>query len=96
MCPTVVPPFVLTAPFSGSIGSPQSAKIYIMMHNASLDTLYNLRTTRALISLCIGAYAQADLGLRCPLTESVDEQKMPRLDCTYAHAEMALRCPQIA
>ena len=34
------------------------------------------------------------LGLRCPLSESVDtvvyvdEQKMPRLDCTDAHADL--------
>ena len=45
---------------------------------------------------------QADLGLRCPLTESmdtvvyVDEQRMIRSDCTDAHADLDLRCPQIA
>ena len=38
--------------------------------------------------------AQADLGLRCPLTESVDivvyvnKQKLPRLDCTDAHTDL--------
>ena len=38
----------------------------------------------------------------CPLTESVDtivyvdEQKMPRLYCTYAHGHLKLRCPQNA
>ena len=47
------------------------------------------------------AYAQADLGLRCPLTESgdsvvyVDEQKMPRLDCTDAHADLDLCFPKM-
>ena len=50
------------------------------MRNAQKGPLCNLRTT------------QADQGLRCPLTESVDtvvyadEQKMPRLDRTDAHA----------
>ena len=45
---------------------------------------------------------QAALGLCWPLTESVgtvdyvEEQKMPRLDCTDAHADLDLRCPQIA
>ena len=47
------------------------------------------------------AFAQADLDLRCPLTESadtevyVDEQKMPRSDCTDAQADLDLRCPQL-
>ena len=42
---------------------------------------------------------QADLGIRSPLTESmntvvyVDRQKMPRLDCSDAHADLDLRCP---
>ena len=42
--------------------------------------------------------AHTDLGLRCPLTESmatvvyVDEQKMPRSDCTDAHSHLDLRC----
>ena len=35
-------------------------------------------------------------GLRCPLTESivaaVDEQRMPRSDCSGAHAELGPRC----
>ena len=45
------------------------------------------------------ASAQADLGHRCPLTESVstvvyvDEQKFFS-DCTDAHADLDLRCPQ--
>ena len=48
------------------------------------------------------AQAQAELGLRFPLTESgdnvvyVDEQKVPRLDCTDAHVDLDQRCPQIA
>ena len=48
------------------------------------------------------AFAQADLGLRCPLTESVDtvdtvdERWMPISDCADAHADLDLRCPQIA
>ena len=68
------------------------------MRNAQKVPLCNLRTTQALISLRI---AQADLGLRCPLIESVDivvyvdEQKMPRLDCTDAHTDLDLCCPQI-
>ena len=43
-----------------------------------------------------------NMGLRCSLTESVDtlayvdEQKMPKLDCTDAHADLDLRCPQNA
>ena len=46
--------------------------------------------------------AQADLGLRCSLTESldtvvyVDEQRVSVLDCTDAHADLDLRCPQNA
>ena len=44
--------------------------------------------------------AQADRGLCCSLTESVDtvryidEQKMPRTDCTDVHADLYIRCPQ--
>ena len=43
-----------------------------------------------------------DLGLRCPLIESVDtevyvdERKMPILDCTDAHADLGLCCQQNA
>ena len=46
-------------------------------------------------------YAQADQGLRCPHTESmdtvvyVDEQRMIRSDFTDADADLDLRCPQI-
>ena len=63
-----------------------------MMRNAQKGPLCNLQTMQA----------QADLGLRCPLTESVDtvvyvdEQKMPRLDCKDAHADLDLHCPQTA
>ena len=48
------------------------------------------------------ADAQTDLGLHCPLTESlatvvyVKNQIMPRLDCTDVHADLDLCCPQIA
>ena len=48
------------------------------------------------------AYAQADQGLLCQLTEPVDtvvyadKQKIPRLDCTDTHADLDLWCPQIA
>ena len=53
-------------------------------------------------SACV--YAQAALGLRCPLTESVDtvvyvnEEKMPRFYevFTDAHADLDLRFPQHA
>ena len=40
------------------------------------------------------AFVQADLGVRCPLTESVDtvvyvnEQRISRSDCTDAHADL--------
>ena len=46
------------------------------------------------------AFAQADPGLRCPLTQSADnivyadEQKMSRLGCTDEHADLHLRCQQ--
>ena len=42
--------------------------------------------------------AQADLSLRCPLTESmnavvyVDEQRILRSDCTDAYADLDLCC----
>ena len=48
------------------------------------------------------AFAQADLGLRCPLTESmdivvyVDKQRMSRPDCTDTHANLDLRCSIMA
>ena len=48
------------------------------------------------------AFAQADQGLRCPLTESmdivvyVDEQRMSRSDSTDAHAHLDLRCSHMA
>ena len=46
------------------------------------------------------AYAQADLDLRCPLTDSesidivvyVNEQRMSRSECTDAHAHLDIRC----
>ena len=44
------------------------------------------------------AFVQADLGLRCPLTDSMDtvvgvgEQIMPRVDRADAYANLALRC----
>ena len=44
------------------------------------------------------AFAQADLGIHGPLTGSldivvsVDEQRMSRSDCTYAHAQQDLHC----
>ena len=44
---------------------------------------------------------QADQGLYCPLTESMDtivyvnEPRMHRSDCTDAHADLDLHCPQI-
>ena len=59
------------------------------MHNKG--PLCNLQTT------------QADLGLCCPLTESVNivvyvnKQKMPRLDCTDGYGDLDLcfphKCP---
>ena len=58
-----------------------------MMSNAWKGPLCNLRTTQAQI-------AQADLGLRCPFTDSmntvvnVDDQRMPKSDCTNAHAHL--------
>ena len=45
---------------------------------------------------------QADLGLGCPLIESmgtvvyVDEKRMSRSDCTDAHADLDLRCLHMA
>ena len=48
------------------------------------------------------AIAQADLGLRCPLTESMDilvyvkEQRMLRADCTNANADLDLRCSHMS
>ena len=42
-------------------------------------------------------FTQADMGFRCPLTESmdtviyIDEQRMPTSDCTYSHADLDLR-----
>ena len=48
------------------------------------------------------AFVQAELGLCCSLTESVDtvvyvnKQKMSKLDCTDAHVHLDLPCPQIA
>ena len=47
------------------------------------------------------AFAQAELGLRCPLIASmdtasyVDEQRMLRSDCTDVHADLDLRCSHI-
>ena len=47
------------------------------------------------------ANAHADLGLSCPLTESMDnivyvkEQRMLRSDCTDVHTDLDLRCPEI-
>ena len=41
---------------------------------------------------------QADLGLHCPLKESMDtvvyddEQRMPRSDCMDAHVDLDLPC----
>ena len=61
--------------------------------------LYAICGQRRPRSAC--AYAQADQGLHCPLTESMDtvvhddEQRMLRSDCTDAHADLDLRCPQI-
>ena len=46
--------------------------------------------------------AQADQGLLCPLTESidtvgyVDEQRMSRLDCTNAYHHLDFRCSHMA
>ena len=63
-----------------------------MMPNARKGSLCNFRTTQAQISL---------QGLCCSLTESmftvvyVDEQRMLRSDCTYAHADLDLSYPQI-
>ena len=48
------------------------------------------------------AFAQASLGLRCPLTESmdtvvyVDQQRMPKTDCMDALAHPDLRCSHVA
>ena len=54
------------------------------------------------------ANAQADLGLSCPLTESmatlvdslvhvyVDKHGILRLDCADAHSDLGLRCPRNA
>ena len=64
-----------------------------MMHNAPKGPLCGLQTMKAQISL---HYVQADLGLHCPLTKSVDtvvyvdKQKMPRLDCTDVQADLDL------
>ena len=65
------------------------------MRNARKRPLCNFRTTQAR-SAC--AKAQADQGLRCPLTESmdivvhVDEQRIYRSDCTDVHAHQDLSC----
>ena len=46
--------------------------------------------------------AGPDLGMRCPLAESMntlvhdDEQKMLRSDCMDAHSDLDLRCLQMA
>ena len=69
--------------------------VHIMMRNARKLPICNLRTTQALISL---RNAQADLGLRCPLSESmdtilyVDEQRMS----TDAQARQGLCYSQFA
>ena len=48
------------------------------------------------------AFVQADQGLRCSLTESmdtvidVDEQRMLRSDCMGARADLGLRCSLMA
>ena len=47
-------------------------------------------------------FAQADVDLRCPLTESADtvvyieEQRMSGSDCTDAHARLDLCCSHMA
>ena len=71
-----------------------------VMRNARKDpyTIYGQLRPR---SAC--ASAQADHGLHCPLTESVDtvvsvdEKRMLRSDCTHAHANLDLhvRCSHI-
>ena len=54
------------------------------------------RALRSIQDLAQLRRLKADLGLRCLLTESVDtvvyvdEQKMPRPDCTDAHADLDL------
>ena len=51
---------------------------------------------------CPAQNAQADLGFRCLLTESmdtvvyVDEQRMSRSDCTDAHAHPVFPCSHVA
>ena len=69
-----------------------------LMDKARKGPLCNLRTTQDKFSV----FAQADLGLRYPLTESmdtliyVDEQRMPRSDCINAHYDLGLQCSHMA
>ena len=69
------------------------------MCNAWKVPIYNLRTIHALISLCIST------GWSGPLLSSnrtvdivvyVEEQKMPKLDCTDVHGDLDLCCWQNA
>ena len=67
-----------------------------MIHKAQKGPLCNLQTMQAKI-----AYAQADQGLHCPLTESmetvvyVNKQRMLRSDCADAHTDLDIHCPQV-
>ena len=66
-----------------------------LMGNTLKGALYNLRTTKALISLPI---MQADPGLNCLFTEwmdtvvYVDKQRMSGSDCIGAHPYLDIHC----
>ena len=69
--------------------------LYIdIMRNARKGPLCNMRETQA--------RSAGDNGLRCPLTESmdnvvyVDEQRRPWSDCADAQSDLGLRCSHMA
>ena len=47
-------------------------------------------------------FAQAELGLHCPLSASMDtvvyveQQRMRRSDCTDPHADLGLQCSRMS